>query len=351
MNLKVSQAIIRERRIKAIFFLGALLLIFLTITKVNNMLVSFLLAFVGYYSLAPLVDLMERRGLSRVWATVTPFLVLFAVIGIAAAILTPIVATQSQSLQENLPKYLESSYSTVQKLEVETGDLLKNIYPYDLRGKIEPQLASWGQDIFRNLPDYISQSFTVLLLTPFFAFFMLLDGRDFVRKILHLVPNNVFELTMNLNYQIGSQIGGFIRARLIETVIVGLVIWVGLLIIGFPYALVLAIFAAIVNIIPYLGPFIGFLPALMIAMGGGGDSTTLVALIIIFGIAQVIDNVILVPFLVAKIVNLHPVTVVLSVLIGAQLMGVLGMIICIPVVSTLKVTSTALYKHFTDFRS
>jgi predicted PurR-regulated permease PerM len=155
-----------------------------------------------------------------------------------------------------------------------------------------------------------------------------------------------------MNYEIGTQMGGFIRARVVQSLLIGLITYLGLKFIAFPYALMLAIFAAVVNVIPYLGPLIGILPAVVINFSNSGaDSQALIPLLMVYAVAQVIDSVLITPFIVAKIVDVHPVTVVLLVIVGAQTMGILGMIICIPIFCALKVSSIALYRHFTDFRA
>ena len=165
------------------------------------------------------------------------------------------------------------------------------------------------------------------------------------------MPNNVFELALNLNYQINRQMGDFIRARLLEAAIVGFVIWVGLAIIGFPYASILAVFAALTNLIPYVGPFIGAIPALIIGIVNNDPTFTLFLVALTYLIAQLIDIIFIIPMVVAKIVNLHPVFVVVVIIIGSQLMGILGMVISIPVASALKLTVTAVYDHLIYFRS
>ena len=105
------------------------------------------------------------------------------------------------------------------------------------------------------------------------------------------------------------------------------------------------------NVIPYLGPLIGIMPAVIISFANGGHESSLFWLLVIYGGAQILDALLIVPFVVAKIVDMHPVTVILAILVGSQTMGVLGMIICIPVFSALKVTVNAIYKHLVDFRS
>lgn len=344
-----ERAILRERRIKLLFFLGSLGLVFFFIMKVQNMMVSTIFAITIYYLLAPTVDFLERRGFSRLWATTVPFLTLTGLWMGSVALFAPVLWEQVKDLEKNSAQYS----ATLMQLLTSLQDNLSSLpmAQVDLKEHMQPLMMDWSASFFKNLPEVISQSFTVIFLVPFFAFFMLLDGRDLLRRWLGLVPNNLFELTLNLNYQIGSQIGGFIRARLIESAFVSAFCWIGFVLIGFPFALVLGLLAGILNIIPYVGPVIAAFPALVISLANGVNPTELFFIVLIFVLSQILDLVILVPFLVARIVNLHPVTVILAVLVGAQLMGIIGMIICIPVVSALKVTLIAIYRHSTGFRT
>lgn len=346
-----EQAIVRERRIKLVFFLLSLVLLLIFILKVSNMLVSTILAVTVYYLLAPMVDALERRGFSRLMATTLPFLTVTAAIISATVVFAPSIWDQIKSLEQNSEKYSAALTQLMDQVQHQLGFLFDKAGDFNLREKAEPMMKEYSLQMFSSLPDILSQLGTVILLVPFFSYFLLLDGRDLVRKWLNLVPNNIFELAMNLNYQIGLQIGGFIRARLIQTAFVGMFVWIGLVLIQFPFALVLGIVAGILNIIPYVGPVIAAAPALLIALANGGTLQDVLALILIYVLSQILDAVILVPFLVARIVNLHPVTVILAVIIGAQVMGILGMIICIPVVSALKVTAMSVYRHVTDFRT
>ena len=234
MIVQPHKGILRERRVKLFFFLASIFLIFIALVKINNLLVSFMLAFVGYYLLAPGVDYLERRGFPRVFATAIPFFLVIGVALMSVEVLYPMASDQTQSLKMDLPKLQLASNEFLAQLETRISDLSKPVYPIEISGKIQNQLVLLAESFFRDLPYYVSQSVTILFLAPFLAFFMLLNGRDFVRKLLALVPNNIFELTLNLNYQIGFQMGGFIRARIIQSLLVGIFIWVGLLIMGFP---------------------------------------------------------------------------------------------------------------------
>lgn len=340
----------RENRIKLFFFLGSLLLLFIVIAQTKNFFVSFLAAFVSYYLLAPMVDFLERRGFSRKLATAVPFLIVSVSLLVLGQIFIPLLIEQTSDFQKQLPQYTITANQLLKQLESNVSNFLTPIFSVDLRGQLEPEISGWTKLVFEKLPQYISSSLTLLILAPFLTYFMLVDGRDFFRKILSLVPNNLFELSLNLSHQVNTQMGGFIRARLIETIIISICIWLGLLFLDFPYSLVLGLFAGIMNIIPYIGPIFGALPAVVISFGNGGNQTELLWILAIYGGAQLLDTVLFVPFVVAKIVDLHPVTVVLAILVGSQVLGVLGMIISIPLFSALKVSSIAIYRHFTDFR-
>lgn len=343
-------AITRERRIKLFFFLSSLVLLIAILTMMKNIFVSFLLAFVIFYILSPVVNYLERKGFSRQWATTVPFLFMTTALGILVNIFLPTLISQMVLLKANSPKYVEATTKFFYDLESQVTAFASPIYPLELKGQIQPKLMDFAQGIFNNLPDYLSQSITVFLLTPFLAYFMLLDGQDFRRKLLTLVPNNLFELALHLNYQINEQMGGFVRARIFEGFLVGAVVFGGLFFLNFPYALILAVFAGIMNVIPYVGPFIGAVPAIIINFAVGGGNGLMISLLLVYALAQVLDIILIIPFVVAKIIDLHPVTVVLVVIFGAHLGGILGMIISIPVFSVCKVSSIAIYRQLTDFR-
>lgn len=346
----MNNAIQRVRRRKLAFFLIVLCGLILLLFLVKNLLISFLLAFVGFYLLSPVVDLLERRGFSRTLSVTLPFAVFSVAVLVLSQLFLPSLLSQFGSLKSDLPRYVGAAQGILTRLQTGLSDFTTPETAFEIAQQIEVRIFSWARDLFEDLPSHVSNSLTVLFLAPFLCFFLLLDGRHFTRQLLSFVPNQFFELALNLQYEISSQMGSFVRARLLESLIVGLLVATGLFLIGFKYALVLALVAAVLNLIPYIGPFIGALPAFLVAVANGVDSSVYLWLTVIYGGAQIVDTVFILPVLVAKIVNLHPVTVVLSVLIGSQVLGVLGMIVSIPFASALKVTGIALYQHLTQFR-
>jgi len=344
--------LVKERRVKLFFFLITIAAFgYLTILT-QHLFITFLLALVMFFLIVPLVDFFERKGITRIWAASIPFLFFGFLVTLFFVIFTFDLGAQLKNIQSNFPRYIDSFNAFLQKINALINQYTGESSQIDLVKIVTPYLAKFSQDIFSEIPNYLSQSLTMLLLVPFIGYFMLLEGRKFVRSILSLVPNNFYETSSNLTHQIGEQIGGYIRARLIEGIMIFIIVWLGLVFIGFPYAFVLGFFAGVVNIIPYLGPLIGMIPAVIIYFSEPQLQPLMSwwVPVLVYVAAQIIDSVLIVPFIVAKIVDQHPVAVVLSVIVGSQLFGVLGMIISIPIYSVIKVTHKALYRHFTDSR-
>ena len=356
MSPKLQAHLRRERSIKLISVLLLVGTSLMIVVSVDNMLLSFVLAFVATYLLTPLVDLLERKGVPRQTAILIPFLASGAIIAFGIYEILPLLTSQATSLATRCPKY-QTDLAT---LVANTEDRFKVFFKiYDVRFAnafntwILTKTAAWSTVI----PGILTGSVTVLLLTPIFAFFMLQDGRSISRRLLGMVPNNLFEAALNIHHQLNDQMGGFVRARFIEAAIVGVLVWLGLQGAGFPYASLLGLFAGITNLIPYLGPVIGAVPALLIALLSPDAMMTqsmtwnLVIVTSVYFFAQLVDVVFVIPLVVARIVNLHPVTVIVVIIVGSELKGILGMVISIPVASAGKLIFRALYDHLIDFRS
>ena len=144
-------------------------------------------------------------------------------------------------------------------------------------------------------------------------------------------------------HQFNTKFGDYIFAKFVEAAIVGTVITTGLLIIEFPFALLLGLFAAITNILPYIGPLLGFIPALIVGLVD--QSPALGQMTLLYLIANIIDLALVFPILVSKIVNLHPMVVVVSVILGSQVAGIVGMIVSIPLAAFLKLFFVEIYNE------
>jgi putative permease len=346
----VVKGLKRDQSLQLAAVISLVLISFIVLIKVENMLISFILAFVISYLFNPIVSRMERGGLDRSLSIFFLFTFVGVLLGVGGTLLSPVVSEQFGTIQSEIPKYAEGITSLMAYIENKINTTLAGIYSVNFSENAGFIIQSWLGSFLASIPLLAQKTFTVLILAPFFAFFMLRDGRNISRRFLAMVPNNLFELALSLSHNINEQMGGFIRARLLEALIVGTVVWIGLAVIGFPYAVFLAVIAAATNLIPYVGPIIGAIPAFVTAFINNDPAITIVLVTAIYVTAQIIDIIFIIPMVVARIVNLHPVTVVVVIIIGSQVMGILGMIISIPLTSVIKLTVSTVYDHVVGFK-
>jgi len=341
----------RVNRWKLVGVMAVLLLALVVLLAVDNLLVSSLIAFVVSYTLGPAVNFLERHGVARTLSTVVVFVVVGFVLTMLGFWIAPYMGETVARLKGDTPRFIEGVGHFISELEMRVKAISGPLSNFELTARVESYLTTWTTGIFEALPSYVKTFVTVMLLGPFLAFFMVKDGRLVTHGILGLVPNHLFETALSLLHQINLQVGQFVRARLLESFVVGFITSAGLLIIGFPYAILLGVFAGVTNLVPYLGPILGAIPAFIVATANGYSSLSIAGVAAVYMVAQLIDAGFLIPLLVAKIVDLHPVTVIVVMIAGAQILGVLGMIISIPVASTLKVTVGTIYRHLIDTRT
>lgn len=207
-------------------------------------------------------------------------------------------------------------------------------------GKVETE----GARLLSRFPDYVSAIFEWILLVPMFLYFFFFESKNVSKKFLESIPNPIFEKTYVLVSQFNTKFGEYIMAKFIEATILGTLITIGLFIIDFPYPFILGFIAGFTNILPYLGPIVGFAPALLVAVLSPDANASMLMMTMIYLIANLIDMILVFPLLVSKIVNLHPIIVVVSIIVGSQLGGVMGMIVIIPFIAFFKLLFKEIYK-------
>ena len=341
----------REAWWKLTVITGIVLLSITILISVDNMLSSFIFAFAISYLSEPLISYLERRGIKRTLSISLYFTFAGLILTIFIVKLAPLITKQTVLLQSEIPKYVEGITQFLIVLESRLSYPLSSVYDLQFSSNIGVIFQEWIELFIGSVPVIAQNTITILILAPFLAFFLLKDGQVMRKTFLTLVPNFLFEMALNLTHNLNLHIGGFIRARLLEAMIVGFVVFLGLTIIQFPYTAFLALFAGITNLIPYIGPIIGMVPAYMIALAGEDLEITILLITLVYLIAQLIDVFFIIPLVVARIVDLHPITVVVVIIIGSQVMGVLGMIISIPVTKCVKLTISTIYTHLVEFKS
>ncbi len=293
----------------------------------------------------PLVDRIERRGLSRNAAVLLVFGGMMLVLVLALLLLLPLLERQVVTLVQSLPRYRDWLVGTVGPwLERRTGlQLLAWLDPERL---IELVRSHWQQagGMARTVLGYLSRSGFALLgvvanvvLLPVLTFFFLRDWDLFVERIAALVPRDHEATVSRLALASSDVLGAFLRGQFLVMLILGVLYSIGLWAVGLDLGVLIGMLAGALTFVPYLGP------ATVVVFGGiaalvqYGDWPHLLGVLAVFGVGQVIESYFLTPKLVGDRIGLHPVAVIFAVLAGGQLFGFLGMLLALPVAAVANV--------------
>jgi len=179
--------------------------------------------------------------------------------------------------------------------------------------------------------------FYALIVIPFVAFFVLKDGEAIRHSLLQLVPNRYFEITLAIAEKVETNIGRYFRGLLLQCVSIGTVATILLSIVGLESALAVGIFAGLANTIPYFGPLMGFIAGTLVGVAQTGDFSLVPGVLIAMALTQIADNALFQPLIFSRAAQAHPLIILFVVLIGAQLGGIIGMLVAIPVTTIVRV--------------
>lgn len=314
-------------------------------TIVKMVIISALLA----YILDPLANFLESRGMSRTSATVAIFAGFFIFTGISYVFFLPLLSGEIQALQSGLNP--AKAGIMIDRLE----DFLVANIPFlggkdlNLLSRLDNSMAKTGEWIFDHFLDTASV-ITSMILIPFIIFFLMKDGREFKKAFVSIMPNQYFEFTLYLFYKLNAQIGNYLRGQFIDATIVGVLSVGALWFIGVKYFFIIGIFTGLANLIPYFGPIAGATIAIIVSILQTGSFQMALYVIIAFSLIKLFDDILIQPIVVARTVDMHPLVVLLSVLIGGKLFGILGMLLSVPIVGFMKVIAHESIKNYRRYR-
>lgn len=179
--------------------------------------------------------------------------------------------------------------------------------------------------------------FYAVLVIPFVAFFFLKDGTQLRRSMLRLVPNRYFELTLSLIGKIETIVGRYFRALSFQVLAIAVVASTLLYVIGLQYAIAVGVFTGLANTIPYFGPLMGVVAGTLVGVVQTGDFTLVPGVILAMVLTQAADNVIFQPYIFSRAAQAHPLVILFAVLVGAQIAGIIGMLVAIPLMTIVRV--------------
>ena len=192
--------------------------------------------------------------------------------------------------------------------------------------------------------------FYAILVIPFVAFFVLKDGAQMRQSLFRMVPNRYFEITLAINEKVETNIGRYFRALFLQSLSIAVVATVLLSFAGLNSALAVGIFAGLANTIPYFGPLMGFLAGALVGIAQTGDFSLVFGIFVAMGLTQIADNVLFQPLIFSRAAQAHPLVILFVVLIGAQLGGIVGMLVAIPVTTIVRVTVQQILWSLRNYR-
>ena len=332
----------------SIIVLG-LWVLYLLVPVFTPFLIATLLAYLG----DPIVDRLEAKRMSRTLSVIIVFAFML-ITGLALLfVLIPMIERQLASFISVFPEFITwLQNNLVPRLANTLGLETEGI---NLDAVKETVMANW-QDIGNVLGQIITkitQSGQVLLgwlayllLIPVVTFYLLRDWDILVDKIHELIPSQYSQLVTRLARDCDDVLAEFLRGQLLVMLGQGIIYSIGLWLAGLEVALLIGMLAGLVSFVPYLGFIVGISAAAIAALVQFNDVIHLVYVILVFGIGQMIEGMVLSPWLVGDRIGLHPVAVIFAVMAGGQLFGFFGVLLALPVAAVIVVLLRHLRSHY-----
>lgn len=308
-------------------------------------LFPFFIAMIISYVLNPIVSLLSSRMVPRTAAVILIYATFLVSILVILLNVLPLLGNQIREVNENLPIWNE-------RMQVWVHNLVdgKNALPHSVRdgidgslNKMEVSFANHIENFLIGLRGKISQLF-IWLLIPFVVFYMLKDFKVMERSITLFLPKKNRMMWLRIFRDIDDALGNYVRGQLIVCIVVGFLAYIGYILIGLPYALLLASIVGVMNIIPYLGPFIGAAPAVLVGLS---ESWKMALFALIVNVCvQMVEGSIVSPQIVGRTLRLHPLMIILALIVGGELGGLLGLLLAVPAFAVIKV----LLEHLITYR-
>ncbi len=349
--------------IKLLAYLAGIFVLFFLITKLTSLILIIILSLLLFTILDPYVDKLERYNISRGISTLLIILSLFLVIGGAIGGLAPIVkdagttivakVKNTNSNENSIENILKSIDEKIPFYEIENMDeTIAKITPH-INNTIK-ELTAFALYIGKSTLNFAMNFFVIIFIT----FFFLKDERQLKKGLINLIPNKHFELSLNLMDKIQKQLASYLKGQFLAATSVAILSSLGLFILNtffnanIPYFVLIGILAGLANLIPYVGPAVGIVFAIIpvLFMGQENMFFIMILIIITFSLVQMTDNVLVSPIVVGKSVNMHPLAVFLVLIVGGSLLGMVGMLFAVPTAGIIKVTTTEIISNASKYK-
>ena len=299
----------------------------------------------------PFVSMIEKKGLNRLLSSLIIFAIFILVIYLILSFLVPSFIQQMKQLIDKVKVYL--TFTQLRKIGSEVQKTIPLIKSVDLQEKMTNYISVQVENSFNYFSTLFSSllsTIVILVIVPFITFFLVKDNKKIIRGILNIVPNKYFEMSYYVMKKVTFQLSKYVRAWIFDASFVGCAMGIGLYFIGIDNALPLGVIAGIGHLVPYFGPIIGGIPAILISLIQYGDFSRVPHILILVLATYTFDNGIVQPYVFSKSLDIHPVLIILLIIAGGQLFGIIGMLLAIPTATVIKTFTKEIYFAFSNYK-
>ncbi len=342
-----------ERVLRLLLWAGGLALVGLVLWYFVGLVVYLVLGGILAYLMRPVVHRLQGMGLGQVPAILLTFVLVFGTFAFLIVTYAPYVAGQMTALSQQVS--LDTLSGIIRSAEAR----LVEAVPFAERGVLTERLQDISETLFRDgwltatvgsVVGVFTDIFYAVLVVPFVAFFFLKDGTRLRHHTLQWVPNRYFEITLTIVDKVETSLGRYLRALFLQCSAVAVVAALLLSLFGLNYAVVVGIFAGLANSIPYFGPLVGFIAGTLVGIAQTGDFSMVLPVLVAMSLTQLADNLLFQPLIFSKAAQAHPLVILFVVLIGAQLGGIVGMLVAIPTATVLRVIAGEVLWSLRNYR-
>jgi predicted PurR-regulated permease PerM len=301
----------------------------------------------------PLVDRLEKRKIPRTLGVTIVFILFSGIAVLAIVMLVPLIQKQLVIMYQSIPGFLLWINETALPwLEKQTGFSVEALEPGIIIDKLQEHLQSAGSIAASILSGVGSSSMALALwltnvvLIPVVAFYLMRDWDHMVNNIQAMLPRKKVAMVTQLASEMDDVLGAFLRGQLLVMLALGVIYSVGLWMIGLNVALIIGMIAGLASIVPYLGFIVGIVAAIIAAVVQFGDFSVLLYVVIVFGVGQMLESMLLTPLLVGDKIGLHPVAVIFAIMAGGQLFGFVGILVALPVAAVIMVLLRYMFQQY-----
>jgi predicted PurR-regulated permease PerM len=316
---------------------------------IKTIALPIILAGICFYLFNPLVDFLERKGVKRIISILVLYIVIIGALAIIISSVIPPLKNQVDRLIDNIPELTHDVQHAVTNLSnnryVEQGLQSANTDLDKLSTDASKHLSKYVSGFSSGIVNFVGTITEIILsvaVLPFILFYLLKDGKNLPNYIVKLLPNRSRSEAKFILADMNHALSAYIRGQIFVAICIGVLLFIGYLIIGLDYALLLAIIAMVTNVVPYLGPIIAIIPAIIIAFIT--SPFMLVKLAIVWAVVQLLEGKVISPQIMGRSLDIHPITVIFVILTAGNLFGIIGIILAVPGYAVLKVIITHIYQ-------